>query len=428
MARQKSKQGICRCGKVATRTVINGITTECYTCYRERKERGYNKHSLDNSNEVVSLAVDAISKSGIDTTVKRNIKDITKNTLTTKVTRLSNGKTIVLESNPMNFFNKKREEYFMMSGDDNMIKRISGFRLTDVVDSKYYGQVLLLSEAINENNEIVCIDGIEPGEDLKGMPPATDLQIAKMLGYKDCSRKYKDCMKYLQEQGVIYKFTTNDNLVKCMDTVYFFNPIFQNNGKGVSPRLFFFFFKSFEQMAQKNKAFKARFDLMAEYSLVWLMHKRSDFKELQDKYNRNELSQEEIAKGTTKILAEVADSYGIPVRLEAKIDVDTSNMSPLEALIAVNDANVRYDNLNDFDYEDMNEDLQEEAVEDVDIELVDTDKPVVKVVKTVSMQRTVNINGVDFKMPSKRPSKILSFKDINKLANNDLPIDPMDFM
>lgn len=424
----KAKQGKCKhkkCGNIATITVENGVFTECKACYDERKKYGYVKKDIDASNEIAALAAYAIKESCVNIYKDIDMKDMMKPVVSTKTTNLSNGSTIVVQTDPMSFFNKRTEEYNMLNGDNNMMKKVVGFRLTDVVDSKYFSQVLLLSEAINENNAIVCIESIAPGEDLKGLPPANDEQIARMLGYKDAGKRYKQCMKHLIEVGVIFKFKNNDAVSKCVNTIYFFNPVYQNAGKGVSPSLFFMFFKSFQDMAQKNKEFKFRFNTMAEYAFTWIMHKRSDFKELQSKYNRYEISQVEIAKGVTEIFAKIADSYNIPVSLETNVEVDTTNMSLYESVLAKADSNVKFNNLDKFDNE----------VEDIDIELEDDlteiDKPVLEVkpkavTTKVNVQRTVTVNGKPIPMPINKPKvKNPVIKSLLK-TSSDKPFDFSD--
>ena len=243
------------------------------------------------------------------------------------------------------------------------------------------------------------------------MPPAIDSQIAVMLGYKYEGRRYKACMNSLIECGLIFKYESKDCMIKQIDTLYYFNPVFQCAGKGVSPKLFFMFAKSFQEMAKKNKDFKYRYEQMANYAFKWMMDKRADFKQLQADYNSGKITNLQAAKGATEIFSKVADSYNIPVRLETKVDAEiTEYMSSYEALMARLDSKVSYSNVNKLTAEETIEDeIDEDLLNELDASLVKEEyKKEIKVITYSDVQRTVtvNVNGRKIPVPSNPPKKL----------------------
>lgn len=400
------------CGKKeAIRTVMNGVKTECGACYRDRNRKGYSKKALETSDTIAELALKVTKESAVNIYDESTMKDMMKPVTKVRMTKIGNEVITITESDPMSFFNKKTEDYNMMNGDKEMMKKVAGFRMTDIVEKKYLAQALILSEAINKENQIVCTEGIALGESLDNMPPAIDSQIAVMLGYKDKGRRYKACMNSLIECGLIFKYESKDCMIKQIDTLYYFNPVFQCAGKGVSPKLFFMFAKSFQEMAKKNKDFKYRYEQMANYAFKWMMDKRADFKQLQADYNSGKITNLQAAKGATEIFSKVADSYNIPVRLETKVDAEiTEYMSSYEALMARLDSKVSYSNVNKLTAEETIEDeIDEDLLNELDASLVKEEyKKEIKVITYSDVQRTVtvNVNGRKIPVPSNPPKKL----------------------
>lgn len=405
------KETMCiACGKKkAVRHKVDGVVTLCEACNRQRLRKGVVKASIESSNTMAKLAMRATKESCVNIYDTATMKEIMQPAVSIKCTKVGNNIITVTESDPMSFFNKRTQDYNMMNGDKEMMKKVAGFRITDVVEDKYLKQAFILSEAINEQNQIVCTDGISLGETLNNMPPAIDIQIAKMIGYDNTGKAYTACMKSLLASGVIFKYEMEDSIIKQRTTIYYFNPVFQCAGKGVSPSLFFMFFESFQLMAQKNKEFKFRFQQMANYAFKWMMDKRADFKQLQADYNSGKITNLQAAKGATEIFSKVADSYNIPVRLETKVDAEiTEDMSSYEALMARLDSRVSYSNVNKLAAEESIEDeIDEDLLNELDTSLVKEEyKKEIKVTTYLDVQRTVNVNGRKIPVPSNTPKKL----------------------
>ncbi|NKF05287.1 hypothetical protein J1C67_14470 [Clostridium gasigenes] len=352
------KDKICTIKGCESKIKARGL---CSTHYKQLLRNGRVQDVIDTDITVMDLAVKAIKNSGAYTA--DTMKEFMAKKVSIKIIDIAGKSEIVIKSNPMSFFNQKTLEYSIFSGDQGMNKSIQGFRITDLVEKKYQLAAFTLSEAINENNEIVCTTGIAIGETLTGMPPASELQMARMLGYADNGKRYKECIKSLLKSGIIYKFTMKEDMPGMINSVFFFNPIFQNNGKGISPRLFFFFYSSFDLMAKQNKAFQFRFEQMANFSLSWIVNKRADFKELLSK--RAELGEIKTAEMATKIVSEVANSYGINVDLIAEIesdDMDEISLIEMKLNPALSYTNLEYGITEEAI---MNEDVLESAMEDV---------------------------------------------------------------
>lgn len=301
---------ICTVEGCNNKVVAKGV---CNKHYLELKRNGYIKDMVDCSNKILELGKEAIKDSGVYTDA--SLKEVEKAKSNIKEVKKIDGTSIVIKSNPMKFINAKTEEYTMLNGDVGMIKKVKGFRITDVVEPKYQLAAFKLSEAINSNNEIVSLIGIDAGEDVSQMPPASLGQIAKMLGYEPSSKRFKACIKSLIDSGILFKFTSSN---KDFIDIYYFNPVFCANGKGVSPRLFFFFYKTFAKMAQQSDMFKFRFEQMAMYSLAWIAHKRADFKQVIEQ--REELGELETAKRLTAINKKIADEYGLNIDIQTEIE------------------------------------------------------------------------------------------------------------
>lgn len=386
-----------------TKNKVTGEFTYCAACYKQIRRKGYAKASVDTSDNVANLAMEVIKESAVNIYDGKTIKDAMQPMVKVRTTKIGDEVIAITESDPMSFFNKRTQDYNMMNGDKEMMKKVAGFRMTDIVDTKYRAQALTLSEAINDLNQIVCTDGIALGESLTGMPPAIDSQIAKMLGYNNTGKRYKECMKSLMDCGLIFKHECKDGMVNQLETIYYFNPVFQCAGKGVSPRLFFMFNKSFQLMAQKNKEFKYRYQQMANYSFKWMMDKRADFKQLQEDYNTGKITNVEAANGVTEIFSKIADSYQIPVRLETELDVDTTGMSAYEAIMTKHKSTVTYSNINKLT-------TKEEAIETTEDELNVLDaslaKEEIKVTTYSDIQRTVKVDGKELPVPANMPKKL----------------------
>lgn len=321
----------------------------CNKHYKENKRNGHIKDVVDASDEMAILAQSVLPTSGAYTDA--TMKELSAKKFSTKILKKIDGSEMVIKGDPTSFINAKTEEYTMFNGDAGMIKKVQGFRIYDAIKEKHHqSAAYILSEAINKNNEIVCLDGIDVGEDISDMPPASELQIAKMLGYKDCSRKFKDCMKSLIESNIIFKLESKDK--KIID-VFYFNPVFQNSGKAVSPRLFFFFYYSFAEMAKQSKDFRFRFEQIATYSFAWIAAKRSDYKEVIA--NRKQLGELETARRIVAINAKIAKSYNIKVEFEANIDPkEVDQMDLFEARLS---GDLEYSNIS---YEGVTKVIEEE--------------------------------------------------------------------
>lgn len=322
----------------------------CNKHYKQFTNYGYVKDAVDASDEMAILAQKVLPTTGAYTDA--TMKELSAKKFSTKILKKIDGSEMVIKGDPMSFINAKTEEYTMFNGDAGMVKKVQGFRISDVVEEKYQLAAFKLSEAINKNNEIVCLDGIDVGEDISDMPPASELQIAKMLGYKDCSRKFKDCMKSLIESNIIFKLESKNK--KIID-VYYFNPVFQNNGKAVSPRLFFFFYYSFADMAKQSKDFRYRFEQMATYSFAWIAAKRSDYKEVIA--NRKQLGELETARRIVAINAEIAKSYNIKVDFEVDINSNFDDVSQMDLFEARLSGDLEFSNVS---YEGVTKVIDEE--------------------------------------------------------------------
>ena len=393
------KETMCiACGKKkAVRHKVDGVVTLCEACNRQRLRKGVVKASIESSNTMAKLAMRATKESCVNIYDTATMKEIMQPVVSIKCTKVGNNIITVTESDPMSFFNKRTQDYNMMNGDKEMMKKVAGFRITDVVEDKYLKQAFILSEAINEQNQIVCTDGISLGETLNNMPPAIDIQIAKMIGYDNTGKAYRACMKSLLASGVIFKYEMEDSIIKQRTTIYYFNPVFQCAGKGVSPSLFFMFFESFQLMAQKNKEFKFRFQQMAKYAFKWMMDKRDDFKQLQADYNEGKITDLDAAKGATEIFSKIADSYKIPVRLETKVDVDTTGMGAFDSIMTKANSNIKFSNVTNLTQDIEEDDFLNEL--DMNIAKQET----IQVTTYADLQRTVTVNGRAIPVPPNMP-------------------------
>lgn len=412
---------MCKCiackKNEATKTKKEGKFTYCATCYKQIRRKGYAKAAVETSDVMTELAMKATKESAINIYEAGTMKDMMQPVVTVKTTKIGNNVATVTESDPMSFFNKKTQDYNMMNGDKEMMKRVSGFRISDIVEEKYQLKAYKLSEAINENNEIVCNLGIAVGESLNGMPPAIDSQIAAMLGYEKPNHRYNACMKRLIEAGVVFKFESQNCMINQKEVIYYFNPVLQCAGKGVSPRLFFLFFSSFQLMAQKNNDFKYRFQQMARYAFKWMMDKREDFKQLQADFNMGKITSVEAANGATEIFSKIADSYNVPVRLETVLDVDTEAMSAYEATMAKSKSTVTYSNVNKLTQE-VEEETTEDELNALDASIAKTEQKITLVTDIKTKKTITTIDGREVGIPPAPLKKLPKVTTIKSLISS----------
>ena len=286
----------------------------CSKHYHELRRHGYIKDMIDKSDSMFELGAKIANTTNfINSDVDLNAFKRAK--INTKEVESLDGTKYIVKSEPMSFINKRTEAYNMMSGDYGMTKGVAGYQLMNVADPKYITQAYMLSEAINSENQIVSMKGVQLGQDTLDHPPAAEWQIAEMLRYSGITREFKSCINSLIRSEIIFRCKFED---KKMHDIYYFNPVYRCSSKGVTPRLFIMFFNDFVKMSKKNKIFKYRFDNMANYTLTWLASKTKDYSELIEQ--RQDLTEKEFNERLIAIKNNIANDY----RLNIEIQLDDS--------------------------------------------------------------------------------------------------------
>jgi len=261
---------VCRvCGNKAVAKEL------CNKHYKEIKRNGYIKEeAIANSTKIADEIIKIRSKDGI-----ANLADFRAKKETTKISQMANGQKYTTVVN-YNFINSK-EEYNFFNGDVGMSKKVCGIRVYDLVkEKKYLGYALILMEALNRENQIVNLEALSPGESTLDKAPATDLEIAIMLGFNGVTRDYKKVMKYFEEIGLIKKEIVKDSCNKNMN-IYYFNPLYMCATTRLHPSLFLMFHNSFLMLRDsKNKEFKHRYEQMLQYALAWAFEFNREYKEI----------------------------------------------------------------------------------------------------------------------------------------------------
>lgn len=282
----------------------------CSKHYHEMRRHGRIKDMIDGSEALLEKGA-KMAKSNMgkyDPTL--DLRAFRKSKSIIKEVEALNGAKYIIKSEPMSFINKRTEAYNMMNGDYGMTKGVAGYQLVNIVEPKYVTQAYILSDALNSENEIVSLKGVQLGQHTLDHPAASDLQIAKMIGYSKVSREYKECINSLIDCGVLFKFTPSD---KKIHEVYYFNPVFKCSGKGITPRLFIMFYELFLEMSKKNDIFKYRFENMLTYTLTWLASKTREYSELM--HEKDNISINEFNRRLVEMQNSIADDYGLNVEI-----------------------------------------------------------------------------------------------------------------
>lgn len=274
----------------------------CNKHYKELKRNGYIKaEAIANSTKVADEIIKTRSKEGItDLAAFKAKKEATK------TSQLANGQKFTTVVN-YNFINS-REEYNFFNGDVGMSKKVCGIRIYDLVkEKKYLGYALILMEALNRQNEIVNLEVLSAGESVLDKSPATDLEIATMLGFNGTTRSYEKVMAYFQEVGLIKREVVKDSCNNDM-AIYYFNPLYMCATTRLHPSLFLMFHDSFLILRDsENKEFKHRYEQMLQYALAWAFNFNKEYKLIEA--NKENMSKEEYETKMDGVAEKVVETY-----------------------------------------------------------------------------------------------------------------------
>lgn len=287
----------------------------CNKHYKELKRNGYIKaEAVANSTKVADEIIKTRSKEGITDLVAFKAKKEA-----TKTSQLANGQKFTTVVN-YNFINS-REEYNFFNGDAGMSKKVCGIRIYDLVkERKYLGYALILMEALNRENQIVNLEALSAGESVLDKAPATDLEIANMLGFNGTTRSYEKVMAYFQEVGLINREVVKDSCNNDM-AIYYFNPLYMCATTRLHPSLFLMFHDSFLILRDsENKEFKHRYEQMLQYALAWAFNFNKEYKEIEA--NKDNMTKEEHESKLMELGKKIAEESELALDI---IMVDTES-------------------------------------------------------------------------------------------------------
>ncbi|MGL5153235.1 MAG: hypothetical protein ACRC7N_21965, partial [Clostridium sp.] len=186
--------------------------------------------------------------------------------------------------------------------------KVCGIRIYDLVkEKKYLGYALILMEALNRQNEIVNLEVLSAGESVLDKSPATDLEIATMLGFNGTTRSYEKVMAYFQEVGLIKREVVKDSCNNDM-AIYYFNPLYMCATTRLHPSLFLMFHDSFLILRDsENKEFKHRYEQMLQYALAWAFNFNKEYKLIEA--NKENMSKEEYETKMDGVAEKVVETY-----------------------------------------------------------------------------------------------------------------------
>lgn len=300
----------CRvCGNKAVAKAL------CNKHYKEIKRNGYIKEeAVANSTKIADEIIKTRSKDGItDLAAFKAKKEATK------TSQLSNGQKFTTVVN-YNFINS-REEYNFFNGDVGMSKKVCGVRIYDLVkERKYLGYALILMEALNRENQIVNLEALSTGESTLDKAPATDLEIAIMLGFNGTTRSYDKVIAYFEEVGLIKREVVKDSCNKDMN-IYYFNPLYMCATTRLHPSLFLMFHDSFLMLRDsENKEFKFRYEQMLQYALAWAFNFNKEYKEIAA--NKSNITKEEYENKMMELGKKIVEESNLTLDI---IMTDTEN-------------------------------------------------------------------------------------------------------